>query len=64
MARLGSVASEFGVDRFVGDVAFGVDGPLEKVSDSADAVVYERHLEDDIVLGAEHVADSRHPLSE
>ncbi len=69
MAGLGGVASELGIDRFVGDRAVcvgavGIDGADEEVGDATDALVHERHLEDHVVAGGHRIADPLDPLLE
>ena len=61
VAGLGGVAGQLGVDRLVDERAVGQIDPLEEVGDPADAVVHERHLEDDVVTRRQHVTDPADP---
>ncbi len=69
VTRLGLLAGEFRVDRFVAErarlpIAATVVDPAQEVGDATDALVHERHLEHHVVTLRQHVADPIDPLLE
>ncbi len=65
MPRFGFVPGEFGVDRRPHRItSLRIDTPFEKVGNSSDAVVKQRHLKHDVNIELQGVSDVSGPISE